>query len=197
MEKLLNYNELNKNRVYDTLDLCNGIHFNAIGRGDRVRICRYIFDSEDKMEARIVIISGAYGTGKSSSSRLLAEKSPYDCAVHIHSDDFYQYIRKGYIAPWLEGSGKQNEVMIEAVAASAERFSVLRPDEQATILRATEREQKADFPLSYEVIKNIWRSFSDLGQYEANVVDTTDQTVEESIALIQERLQAGEFRLEE
>lgn len=108
------------------------------------------------MAARIVIISGACGTGKSSSSRLLAEKSPYDCAVHIHSDDFYQYIRKGYIAPWLEGSGKQNEV-----------------------------------------IKNIWRSFSDLGQYEANVVDTTDQTVEESIALIQERLQAGEFRLEE
>lgn len=81
------------------------------------------FDSEDKMAARIVIISGACGTGKSSSSRLLAEKSPYDCAVHIHSDDFYQYIRKGYIAPWLEGSGKQNEVMIEAVAASAERFS--------------------------------------------------------------------------
>ena len=230
MEMLLNYNELNKNRVYDTLDLCNGIHFNAIGQGDRVRICRYIFDSEDKMAARIVIISGACGTGKSSSSRLLAEKSPYDCAVHIHSDDFYQYIRKGYIAPWLEGSGKQNEIMIEAVAASAERFSaggyevfvdgtigtwflepwekiaakgvdvryvILRPDEQATILRATEREQKADFPLSYEVIKNIWRSFSDLGQYEANVVDTTDQTVEESIALIQERLQAGEFRLEE
>lgn len=77
------------------------------------------------------------------------------------------------------------------------RYVILRPDEQATILRATEREQKADFPLSYEVIKNIWRSFSDLGQYEANVVDTTDQTVEESIALIQERLQAGEFRLEE
>ena len=58
MEMLLNYNELNKNRVYDTLDLCNGIHFNAIGQGDRVRICRYIFDSEDKMAARIVIISG-------------------------------------------------------------------------------------------------------------------------------------------
>lgn len=107
MEKLLNYNELNKNRVYDTLDLCNGIHFNAIGRGDRVRICRYIFDSEDKMAARIVIISGACGTGKSSSSRLLAEKSPYDCAVHIHSDDFYQYIRKGYIAPWLEAAGNR------------------------------------------------------------------------------------------
>ena len=104
MEMLLNYNELNKNRVYDTLDLCNGIHFNAIGQG-------YIFDSEDRMAARIVIISGACGTGKSSSSRLLAEKSPYDCAVHIHSDDFYQYIRKGYIAPWLEGSGKQNEVI--------------------------------------------------------------------------------------
>ena len=56
------------------------------------------------MTARIVIISGACGTGKSSVSRLLAETSAYEHAVHIHMDDFYQYIRKVYIAPWLDGS---------------------------------------------------------------------------------------------
>ena len=75
------------------------------------------------MTARIVIISGACGTGKSSVSRLLAETSAYEHAVHIHMDDFYQYIRKGYIAPWLDGSGEQKETMIESAAACAQRFS--------------------------------------------------------------------------
>ena len=180
------------------------------------------------MTARIVIISGATGTGKTSISRILAENSTYDRAVHIHTDDFYQYIRKGYISPWLNGTSKQNETMIESVAASAKRFSaggyevyvdgvigpwflepwnkiaedgvdvryiVLRPDEQTTILRATDREQRDYFPLNYEVIKDIWRSLSDLGIYESNVIDTTDQTVDESVTLIQKMLLEGAYRI--
>lgn len=180
------------------------------------------------MTARIVIISGACGTGKSSVSRLLAETSVYEHAVHIHTDDFYQYIRKGYIAPWLDGSGEQNETMIESAAACAQRFSeggyevyvdgvigpwylgpwiniaekgtdvryiVLRPEERVTIDRAAAREQRAEFPLSSECIEEIWQSFSDLGEYEANAVDTTHHTVDESVLYIQRRLKEGAFRL--
>lgn len=40
------------------------------------------------MTARIVIVSGACGTGKTSIARLLAKNSTYDYAVHIHTDDF-------------------------------------------------------------------------------------------------------------
>lgn len=174
--------------------------------------------------ARIVIISGATGTGKTSISRILAENSTYDRAVHIHTDDFYQYIRKGYISPWLNGTGEQNETIIEAVAASAKRFSaggyevfvdgvigpwflkpwnkiaedgvdvryiVLRPDEQTTILRATNREQRDYFPLNCEAVKAVWRSFCDLGSYESNIIDTTGQTVDESVTLIQKMLLEG------
>lgn len=180
------------------------------------------------MTARIVIISGANGTGKTSISRILAENSTYDRAVHIHTDDFYQYIRKGYISPWLNGTGEQNETMIESVAASAKRFSeggyevyvdgvigpwflkpwiriaedgvdvryiILRPDEQTTILRATEREQRDYFPLTHEVIKNTWLSFSDLGIYESNAIDTTNQIVDESVMLIQKMLLEGAYRI--
>lgn len=75
------------------------------------------------MTARIVIISGACGTGKTSIARLLAKNSACAYAVHIHTDDFYQYIQKGYNAPWLDRSGDQNETVIDAVAASAKRFS--------------------------------------------------------------------------
>ncbi len=180
------------------------------------------------MAARIVIVSGACGTGKTSIAHLLAEKSEHACAVHIHTDDFYQYIRKGYIAPWLDGSGGQNEIVVDAVVASARKFSeggyevyidgvigpwflapwihlaekgidvryiVLRPDEQTTIVRASERTQRDEFPLSRDVIANIWRSLSNLGDYESNVVDTTAQTVDESVAYIQKMLREKAFRL--
>lgn len=180
------------------------------------------------MTARIVIVSGACGTGKTTIARLLAKNSTYDYAVHIHTDDFYQYIRKGYISPWLDGSGDQNETVIDAVVASTKSFSeggyevyvdgvigpwfleqwiklaeegfdiryiVLRPDEETTISRAFERTQRDYFPLNRDDIKNVWNSLSDLGKYESNVVDTTTQTIDESMAYIQKMLQRNAFRI--
>ena len=75
------------------------------------------------MLARTVIISGAAGTGKTTLSKILAENSTYDCAVHIQTDDFNDYIRKGFISPWLDGTRNQNETVIESIVASAKRFS--------------------------------------------------------------------------
>ena len=75
------------------------------------------------MSKRIVIISGSPGTGKTSISQILAENSVYDRAVNIRVDDFWQYICKGYIHPWLSNSGDQNETVVESVAESAKRFS--------------------------------------------------------------------------
>ncbi len=40
------------------------------------------------MSARIVLVSGSPGSGKTTLSRMLAERSAEDCAVHIHTDDF-------------------------------------------------------------------------------------------------------------
>lgn len=79
-------------------------------------------NQDDTISARIVIVSGSPGTGKTSISKILSENSVYNRSVHIHTDDFYQYIRKGYISPWRNDSGNQNESVIEAVAASAKRF---------------------------------------------------------------------------
>ena len=75
------------------------------------------------MLARVVIISGAAGTGKTSLSKKLAENSTYDCAVYLQYDDFNDYICKGFISPWLGDAHNQNETVIESLAKSAKRFS--------------------------------------------------------------------------
>lgn len=180
------------------------------------------------MAARIIIISGACGTGKTTISKILAEKSECNLAVHIHTDDYYQYIRKGYMHPWMDGTGKQNKIVISAVAASAEEFAIngyevfvdgtigpwflepwlkiaesgidvryiiLRPDEQTTVRRAMNRKQREEFPLNFEKIQNIWKSFLDLDKYEENVIDTTDQTVDETVVFVKKHLQKDDFPL--
>lgn len=78
---------------------------------------------EEAMMARIVLISGSPGAGKTSVSRILAETSAHERAVHLHTDDLYAAIRKGYIAPWMSGSNSQNETVIASAAACAERMA--------------------------------------------------------------------------
>jgi adenylate kinase family enzyme len=72
----------------------------------------------------IVIISGPPGSGKSSVVRRLAEDSECQRAVHMHTDDFYQYIRKGYISTWLPEAQEQNVIVLEAFTASAARYAL-------------------------------------------------------------------------
>ncbi len=57
------------------------------------------------------------------------------------------------------------------------------------------REQRAEFPLDSGAVQKMWRMFADLGEYEANAIDTTGQAAEESANFIQKRLEEGDFRI--
>lgn len=73
--------------------------------------------------ARIVIVSGPPGAGKSTIARRLADGAAEPLACHLHTDDFYAYIRKGYVAPWEPDARAQNTTVMAALAATAASFA--------------------------------------------------------------------------
>lgn len=74
-------------------------------------------------KGRIVLVSGAPGTGKSTVAALLAQDSTLERSLHLHTDDFYDALCKGAIPPHLPGSQDQNQVVIEAFREAAKRFA--------------------------------------------------------------------------
>ena len=65
----------------------------------------------------MIVLTGPPGAGKSTVARLLADVLPF--SVHLHSDDFWHYIRQGRIAPYLPAAHRQNQVVIDALAQAA------------------------------------------------------------------------------
>lgn len=70
----------------------------------------------------IVIITGPPGAGKTTVAASLAVRSAGP-AVHLHSDDFYGYIRSGYIEPYRPESRQQNRVVVGALAGAAADYA--------------------------------------------------------------------------
>ena len=71
---------------------------------------------------RIIVITGAPGTGKTTTSAIVAKESTMEKSVHMHTDDFYHYLSKGAIPRHLPESNEQNLIVIEAFLEAAKRY---------------------------------------------------------------------------
>lgn len=145
----------------------------------------------------------------------------------MHTDDFYHYIRKGAIAPFLPDSQEQNLIVIEAFLEAAKRFArggfdviidgivgpwflnpwlhavrehyevhyiILRATKEETMKRAVSR-SKLDRNANMELVEQMWGQFTQLGGYEANVMDTTNQSIEQCVSVLKAEIAKKTFVL--
>ena len=70
--------------------------------------------------ARLLVVTGPPGAGKSTVAARLADR--FERSVLVRGDDFFGFVRRGYIDPWLPESHEQNAVVTEASAAATARY---------------------------------------------------------------------------
>lgn len=67
------------------------------------------------------MLTGPPGAGKSTAARALA--SGFEPSALVAGDDFFGFIDRGFISPWLPEADAQNTVVTAAAAAAAGRFA--------------------------------------------------------------------------
>jgi predicted kinase len=101
----------------------------------------------------------------------------------------YAVVVDGVVGPWFVerfvGPLVEKQVPV--------RYVVLRPDSAAALGRATARGTGALTDI--EPIQKMYDEFCNLGAYEANVLDSTKMTVDQTIDALLRGLTAGRFTL--
>lgn len=101
----------------------------------------------------------------------------------------YDVIVDGIVGPWFL------EPWRKAVREGYEvHYIVLRASKEETLRRAIARD-KLNRKTNIELVEAMWGQFAHLGEYEANVIDSTCCTAAETADRVQEALAKGSCRL--
>ncbi|UYN98426.1 MAG: AAA family ATPase [Devosia sp.] len=176
----------------------------------------------DALAGHIAIISGSPGSGKTTVASALAHRTGV-AKAHLHTDDFWGNIKHGHIPPWLPESDAQNRMVCTIAAGVAAAYArhgyfvaldgvvrpwwlpsfsaldlpvhyiILRTSLEDAVTRCQAR--GGDSLTDPTVVADLYGQFTDLGPFEAHVLDVTGLTPEDTETAVASALASGGYRL--
>lgn len=170
--------------------------------------------------ARLTIISGCPGVGKTTLARELARRQQY--GVHLVTDDFYRYLSHR-LDPSTPESKSQNTTVVRAFLRAAWAFLeggydvyldgvvgpwwldeiscqfsdfdyvILHADLETVLERTANRGRRTQASANSTVVRTMHKQFSELADHAQRTIDTSSKTTELIIAEYERRHASDAF----
>ncbi len=103
----------------------------------------------------------------------------------------YTTIVDGIVGPWMLHHYSRAALRHPGIDV---HLIILRPDRDTALARALARTEPGALTEEAPILA-LWDQFSDLGDYEANAIDTSRRTVPQTVDAVQEALREQKFRV--